>query len=458
MSQASPRRPIPTRDAAAPPPAARDHHDSRPHWESWLLRALLLALTAWQLFTGNRDGATVAGMGVAVTLLPVLITRFSGWRVPRNLELIFVFGMFFQYASESLKLFEILTYWDKIVHPSEIFLATGVATFLLLGYRKLHQLDIPDGLAAFGAMLFGMALGSSWELLEFALDWFANANLQKSNADTVTDILTNDAGAIFGALFAFWLWRHHTSDLAQDECGRIAEWLTGRLSRVLERHGVLVGILVGLAFAAIIFAGWWIDRKPIPGPPAGTGHAEDWRFAATDAPPSDAQVLLGEWQPTARGICRVYSEPPRPGSEKMGLVALEPGQSFGANGGFRLNGQYYLARPPLGAGTAMDAGLVFGLRDPDNFYLLNVSAIHDTVALQRYLHGRMRWVREEHYITRGDEAHDVRVDVQGDRVAATIDGKTLFDERGIEDTDGGIGLWARVTTLGCFSDVQVSPL
>jgi hypothetical protein len=80
------------------------------------------------------------------------------------------------------------------------------------------------------------------------------------------------------------------------------------------------------------------------------------------------------------------------------------------------------------------------------------------VALQRYLHGRMRWVREEHYITRGDEAHDVRVDVQGDRVAATIDGKTLFDERGIEDTDGGIGLWARVTTLGCFSDVQVSPL
>ena len=41
---------------------------------------------------------------------------------------------------------------------------------------------------------------------------------------------------------------------------------------------------------------------------------------------------------------------------------------------------------------------------------------------------------------------------------AKLDGKTLFDERGIVDTDGGIGLWARVTTLGCFSDVQVTPL
>ncbi len=460
MSQVSSRRPIPHRDGAAssPAPAGRERHAPRPHWEAWALRALLLALAAWQLLSGNRSGATVAGMGLAVSLLPVLITRLSGWRVPRNLELIFVFAMFLQYASEALKLFELLTYWDKIVHPSEIFLATGVATYLLLGYRERHKLDIPDGLAAFGAMLFGMALGASWELVEFAFDWFGNANLQKSNADTMTDILTNDAGAIFGALFAFWLWRHHTSQVAREESGQIADWLTGRLSHLLGRHGFLVGVLVALAFAAIIFAGWYVDRGPIPNPPAGIGHAADWRFAVGAAPPQDAQALRGEWQPGEQGLCRVYEEPPRPGSEQMGLIALEPGDSFGASGGFRLTGRYYLERPPLGAGTAMDAGLVFGLRDPDDFYVVAVSAIHDTVALHRYLHGHIRWVREEHYLTRGDEAHTLSVEVQGDRVAASIDGKQLFDERGIVDTAGGIGLWARVTTLGCFSDVQVTPL
>lgn len=459
MGQVTTRRPIPHRDTrVSDPPSADQYRDPRPHWESWVLRALLLGLTVWQLVAGNRDSAVVAGMGLAVTMLPVLVTHFSGWRVPRNLELIFVFGMFLQYTSESLKLFELLTYWDKIVHPTEIFLATGVAVFLLLGYREKHQLDIPDGLAALGAMLFGMVLGASWELLEFALDWFGNANLQKSNADTMTDILTNDAGAIFGALFAFWLWRHHTSQLARQECGQIAEWLTGRLSRLLVRHGFVVGILVALAFGSIIFAGWWIDRKPVPGPPAGTGHAADWRFAGSDAPSGDAQILLGEWQTTDQGICRTDSEPVHPGSEKMGLVALEPGQSFGGAGGFRLDGQYFLKRPPLGAGTAMDAGLVFGLRDPDDFYVLTVSAIHDTVALHRYLHGHVRWVREEHYLTRGDETHDLSLEVRGDRVAAIIDGKTLFDEPGIVDTDGGIGLWARVTTLGCFGEARVTPL
>jgi hypothetical protein len=459
MRQVTTRRPIPRRDtAASTPPAADEYHDPHPHWESWTLRALLLALTLWQLVTGNRNSAVVAGMGLAVTMIPVLITRFSGWRVPRNLELTFVFGMFLQYTSESLKLFELLTYWDKIVHPAEIFLATGVATFLLLGYRESRQLDIPDGLAAFGAMLFGMALGASWELIEFALDWFGNANLQKSNADTLTDVLTNDAGAIFGALFAFWLWRHHTSKLARAECGQIAEWLTGRLSQLLVRHGFLVGLLVLLAFGGIIFAGWYIDRQHVPAPPAGSGHAAEWRFAATEGPPRDTRVLLGEWRPTEQGICRADSDPPPPGSEKMGLVALEPGQSFGIAGAFRLDGQYYLERPPLGAGTAMDVGLVFGLRDADNFYLLTVSAIHDTVALQRYLHGRKRWVREEHYITRGDESHALAVEVRGDRVAAVIDGKTLFDAPGIVETEGGIGLWARVTTLGCFGAARVTPL
>ena len=49
------------------------------------------------------------------------------------------------------KLFELLTYWDKVIHPAEIFLASGVATFLFLGYREIHELEIPDGLAAAGA-------------------------------------------------------------------------------------------------------------------------------------------------------------------------------------------------------------------------------------------------------------------------------------------------------------------
>jgi hypothetical protein len=38
----------------------------------------------------------------------------------------FVLGMAFQFISESTKLFELFTYWDKLVHPALIAAAPGM--------------------------------------------------------------------------------------------------------------------------------------------------------------------------------------------------------------------------------------------------------------------------------------------------------------------------------------------
>lgn len=436
--------------------AAGTPRHGRRHWESWTLRALLAAVVIYQLVQQNRSGATVAALGLATTLIPLLITRLSGWHVPRLLELTFVLAMFLQYVSESFKLFELLTYWDKIVHPAEIFLAAGVASYLFLGYRDCHQLEIPDELAATGAMLFGMTLGATWELVEFALDWFGNANLQKSNADTLTDILTNDAGAIFGTLLAFWLYRHHTDDRQRRAFGELAEWLTGRLVDLFTRHGVLVGAVVALLISGLVAAGWLVDRAPPPPAPPLTAPAGVWRFAPApgDHPPTEA--LLGFWMPGAQGICRSNPERPLPGSEQMGLLLLTPGAGFPAR--YTASARYALQRPPLGDGTAMEAGLAFGIRGPDDFYLLKASALHDVLVLGRYLHGHWRDMREERLRIHGNEWHELGLVVQDDQVTAISDGQPLFQERGVTETAGGLGLWARVTTAGCFSEARVTPL
>jgi hypothetical protein len=449
--------PTATRESAPAPPPPREHERGGPHWESWLLRALLAGLVVYQLLNGNRNGAQVAGMGLALAFIPPLITRFSRWHVPRPLELTFVLAMFLQFASESLKLFELFPYWDKIVHPTEIFLATGVSTYLLLGYRKRHNLDIPDGLAALGAMLFGMTLGASWELVEFALDWFGNANLQKSNADTMTDILTNDAGAIFGALLAFWWYRHRTSERQKEEFGAIADWLTGRLSRLFTEHGFLVGVIVAAAIGGLVLAGWLMDRAPVPPPPPVRGQLQpqSWDFSAGTN--GATAVVRGDWLPGERGLCRVNLDDPPPGSEQMGVLALAPETTYGEGAGFTMRARAYTERPALGAGTAMATGLVFGLRDADDYYLLRLDATHDTLALLRHLHGHDREVREVRLRTRGNEWHEVALTVQGDRVAAAVDGRPAFEEPDLADTSGGVGLWARVTSAGCFRDARVEP-
>src|SRR5262249_56551864 len=116
--------------------------------------------------------------------------------------------------------------------------------------------------------------------------------------------------------------------------------------------------------------------------------------------------------------------------------------TYGADDGFALRARVYAQRPPFGAGTAMATGLVFGLRDADNYYLLRLDATHDTLALLRHLHGHDRWVREVRLRTRGDEWHELGLTVQGNRVAAAVDGRPAFDVPNLAETAGSIGLWA----------------
>jgi hypothetical protein len=429
----------------------------RPHWESWGLRALLGAVSLYHLVHGNREGVVVTALGLVVAMVPPIISRYSHWHVPRLFEITFVAAMFLQYVSESFKLFEILSYWDKIVHSAEIFLAGALATYLLLGYREIHELEIPDGLAAAGAMLFGMALGAAWELLEFGLDWFGNANLQKSNADTLTDILTNDAGAIFGPLLAFWLYRHHATEQQRREFGEIAEWLTGRLARLFAEHGLRIGVIVGFAIATIIAAGWLMDRRSLPPGPTSESVPLSLDFTFSEIDTTAVTILAGDWRKEERGVCKINEAPVRPGSEQMGLLALAPDARFGASTGFEATTTYYAERPRFGDGTAMDTGLAFGVRDAENFYLMKASAIHDAYVLERYIHGRRRDLREERVRTRGNEWHELRLQVLHDTVTVFHDGRKVLDEGGLEQADGGLALWARVTTAGCFAEAAVRP-
>lgn len=165
--------------------------------------------------------------------------------------------------------------------------------------------------------------------------------------------------------------------------------------------------------------------------------------------------MSGDWVPDERGLCRVNLENPRPGSEKMGVLELAPGTVYGAEGqSFTLEAQAFEARPPRIEGTEMDGGIAFGIRDASNFLLLEQSALHDVVRIDRYVHGRRRDIREQLVRTHGDEWHTLAAKVEGSQVTALIDGQSLFETR-VDDAAGGIGLWARAAEATCFSGARV---
>ncbi|HLZ26263.1 MAG TPA: hypothetical protein VKV73_02985 [Chloroflexota bacterium] len=428
------------------------------HWEIWLLRLLLAGVLAFQVATANAAGAIVAGEGVVVSLLPILIERLSHTRCPRALEFAYVAGMTLQFASESTKLFEVFYYWDKLVHPTLIALTAMIASWLLLGYRDEFGLRMTTHFAAAFGWLVGASIGAFWEFVEFFSDWFGNTDLQKSNGDTMTDMLSNDIGAFVATLIGCWLYCHILGRQQRGEMGQLAHWLSGGPARLLDRHGRLVGSALACLLAVLLAATQWVDRgTPALAADLPPGLSHDWSLAT---PSADTRVLVGTWQPGGQaGMCRVdleNSEVPKPGSEKMGLLELASGSVYGGGApAFTVATHYFEQRPAKSQGTQMDAGIAFGIRGDSDFYVLEQSALHDILRLDRYVHGRRRDVREKLARTHGNEWHVLQARVGGDRVSAMLDGQEIFAVSGLPETAGGIGLWARTSAATCFDAVQV---
>jgi hypothetical protein len=304
--------------------------------------------------------------------------------------------------------------------------------------------------------LLGMCVGAFWEFIEFGSDWFGDANLQKSNGDTITDIISNDIGAFAATLFGLWVYTHVLNDNQRREMGEVARWLAHGPRRLLERHGRVVGSLVAVLFAAVLFASQWIDRgDPALASGLAGGQTRSWSFA--DGTAADTQVLAGDWVPDDRGVCRENLEHPKPGSEKMGLLVLGGGTVYGQNGqSYTVQARYFEERPPISEGTEMDAGIAFGIRDDKDFDLLEQSALHDILRVDRYIHGKRRDLREKLFRTHGNAWHTLRVAVSGSSATASVDDETIYTVDNVPDTTGSVGLWARAAAATCFSDASVT--
>jgi hypothetical protein len=155
-----------------------------------------------------------------------------------------------------------------VVHFLAAVCVTLPVGLLLLGWRDRKAIDLSDQLAAALSILAGMQFGVLWKLVEFVLDWVFSTDLEKSNSQTMTDLLWNDVGTVVAAVLATRLYCHALSAPQRQQLGRVATWLFGGPSRVLDRHGVLVTLVVA-AVAAVTVASLWFAGRPMPGIPNG---------------------------------------------------------------------------------------------------------------------------------------------------------------------------------------------
>ncbi|WP_235924181.1 hypothetical protein [Pseudoroseicyclus tamaricis] len=166
------------------------------------LWAVAVALVVLGLVTGQTVMWIGSAGAIALALLLPLYTRVSGIEMPPGLATgVLVFSLCAFVLGEHAGAYTTLGWWDIVLH----LLASAVLALVGLALVLLNTEGAPPRTGLWiGAVLgvgFAALVGGAWELLEFSIDAIFGTNAQRSGLpDTMGDVLTNLAGATYGAV------------------------------------------------------------------------------------------------------------------------------------------------------------------------------------------------------------------------------------------------------------------
>jgi Domain of Unknown Function (DUF1080) len=103
------------------------------------------------------------------------------------------------------------------------------------------------------------------------------------------------------------------------------------------------------------------------------------------------------------------------------------------------------------------AGLVFRLKDPNNYYIIRANALENNYRLFHVVNGRRSEFAGANFRVTSGEWHELRVEVVGNKITGYYDGN-----KKIEATDdtfkgaGKVGLWTKADSVTAFDDLKVT--
>lgn len=169
--------------------------------ERTLVRGLqftLLGIILYGVITAQTKWVMMPGIAFGTTFLPALLRREYGYSMDAGLVLWITTAMVL-HTIGSLALYHQYSWYDEVTHivSGTIIAGVGYASFRAL---EIHSDDITvtSELRAVFVVVFVLAAGIFWEILEFA---FGSLIPVYGIDDIVTDMIANTIG---GVIVAVW--------------------------------------------------------------------------------------------------------------------------------------------------------------------------------------------------------------------------------------------------------------
>lgn len=103
------------------------------------------------------------------------------------------------------------------------------------------------------------------------------------------------------------------------------------------------------------------------------------------------------------------------------------------------------------------AGLVFRLKDANNYYIVRANALENNYRLYNVLNGRRVQFAGANFKVASGEWHELKVECVGNKITCYYDGEKKIDAT--DDTfkeAGKVGLWTKADSVTYFDDLRVT--
>ncbi|WP_226041346.1 hypothetical protein [Natrinema sp. DC36] len=169
--------------------------------ERFLVRAqqlLLLGLVGYGVITGWFSITVTACLALGITLLPAVLRREYGYTMDAGLVLWITLAVVL-HTIGSLGLYELFQWYDEITHTVSAVVIAGLGYASFRAF-ELHsdEIDVPPKFRSVFIVVFVLAIGVFWEVLEFA---FGGLVTVYGIDDIVTDFVFNAVGAVIMAVW-----------------------------------------------------------------------------------------------------------------------------------------------------------------------------------------------------------------------------------------------------------------
>jgi hypothetical protein len=234
-------------------------------------------------------------------------------------------------------------------------------------------------------------------------------------------------------------------------------------------------VLIGFAALGVLFALFWVilefrgrkyfssDNVPaeIAAPVQGPGKSFTYNFDSEKAgvlPAHFHSVRTGQGSDGQWVVIADPSAPSRPNVVAQNSADLTDFRFLlliGDEGSFK---DFALSVKFKSVSGEVDraAGLVFRLKDANNYYVVRVNALENNYRLYHIVAGKRHQFAGANFEVSPAEWHELRVECVGDKIICYYDGV-----KKIEATDdtfqnaGKVGLWTKADSVTYFDDLRV---